>query len=79
MPKVNSKKSFKDYIEFRVLLLNNGIKNLNEFAKFMGYGAAAVSERFSGKQNWKLKDLTYMSKKFNISMDELVTLLEIKY
>ena len=78
MSKVNSKKSFRDYIEFRVILLQNGIKDLGGFAKFMGYGASAVSERFSGKHNWKLKDLTYMSGKFKVSMDELVKLLEIE-
>lgn len=78
MSRVNSKKTFKDYIEFRVLLLQNGIKNLSEFAKFMGCGAASVSERFSKKHAWKLNDLIYMSKKFGVSIDELVTLLEVK-
>lgn len=78
MSRVNSKKTFKDYIEFRVLLLQNGIKNLGEFAKFMGCSQATVSEKFSKKHAWRLKDLTYMSKKFSVSLDELVRLLEVK-
>ena len=78
MSRVNSKKTFKDYIEFRVLLLQNGIKNLSEFAKFMGCSLGSVSEKFSKKHAWRLKDLTYMSNKFSVSMDELVRLLEVK-
>lgn len=78
MFKVTSKrKSFKDYVQFRKLLLDNNIKSLGEFAEFMGYKSAAVSERFSGKKKWKLNDLTFMAKKFKVSLDELVKMLEI--
>jgi predicted transcriptional regulator len=73
-----SKKYFDDYTKFRSILLNYNIKNLNSFAKFMGLGIAAVSERFSGKRAWKLKELSYISKKFNITLDELASLLEIQ-
>jgi len=75
MPK--SKKTFKDYMEFRIVLLNNGIKDQSEFAKFMGLGNAAISERFSGKQDWRTRELIFMSKKFKLLLDEIVRLLEI--
>lgn len=76
-PEKKSKKSFQDYLEFRVLLLNNGIKNLKEFAEFMGYRPASVSEKFSGNRKWKLEDLMYMSDKFKVPIDELVKLLKV--
>jgi hypothetical protein len=72
-----SKKTFKDYLEFRILLLNNGIKSQREFARFIGLGGAAISERFSGKQDWKLKELLFMSSRFGKTVDELCSLLEI--
>ncbi len=74
----NHSKTFKDYLEFRVLLLNNGIKNQTEFAKFIGLGGAAVSERFSRKQDWKLKELVFMSQRFKRTIDELCAMLDIK-
>jgi len=73
---VKSKK-FKDYLEFRIILLKNNLKDQNGLAKFLGLGAAAISERFSGKQKWKLEELRFMSKKLNKTMDELCELLEI--
>jgi tRNA(His) 5'-end guanylyltransferase len=72
-----SKKTFKDYLEFRVILLNNGIKSQREFAEFIGLKPAAVSERFSGNQDWKLKELLFMSTRFNMSIDDLCKLLDI--
>lgn len=72
------KKYFDDYTKFRSILLNNNIKDLNAFGKFMGLGAAAVSERFSGKRAWKLKELIFISKKFKITIDELAELLELQ-
>lgn len=73
-----AKLSYKDYLEFRVILLKNNIKDQNAFARFLGLGAAAISERFSKKQNWKLKELLFMAEKFKLTVDELVALLEIK-
>jgi predicted transcriptional regulator len=73
-----SKLSYKDYLEFRVILLKNSIKDQNAFAKFLGLGAAAISERFSKKQNWRLKELIFMADKFKLTVDEVITLLEIK-
>jgi predicted transcriptional regulator len=78
MAKPITKKSFKDYSEFRVILLKNNINDLGSLAKFLGLGISAVSERFSKKQNWKLKDLLRMSKKFSITVDEIVSMLDIK-
>jgi predicted transcriptional regulator len=73
-----TKKYFDDYTKFRSILLNHNIKDLNGFAKLMGLGAAAVSERFSGKRSWKLKELNFMSKKFKLTLDEVVLLLELE-
>jgi hypothetical protein len=73
-----AKKYFDDYTKFRSVLLNHNIKDLNAFGKFMGLGAAAVSERFSGKRAWKMKELLFMSKKFNLTLDELSVLLELQ-
>jgi hypothetical protein len=73
-----SKKYFDDFTKFRSILLNHNIKNIGAFGKFMGLGAAAVSERFTGKRSWKMKELLFMAKKFNITLDELVELLELK-
>ena len=73
-----AKKYFDDYTRFRSVLLNFNIKNLNAFAKFMGLGAAAASERFSGKRDWRYKELLFMSKKFKLTLDELAILLELQ-
>jgi predicted transcriptional regulator len=70
-------KRFRDYLKFRCILLDNNIKDLSEFAKFLGLGRPAVSERFSGKQKWRLEELKFMGKKFNKTLDELDKLLEI--
>lgn len=75
---VKTKKYFDDYTKFRSLLLNHNIKDLNAFARFMGLGIAAVSERFSGKRSWKLKELRFMSIKFKLTLDEIVFLLELE-
>ena len=73
-----SQKTFKDFLEFRIILLNNEIKTQAEFSKFIGLCGGAVSERFSGKQDWKLKELIFMSRRFKKTIDELCLMLEIK-
>lgn len=75
MPKFH--KYFKDYLEFRTILLGNNIKNQSEFATFLGLGDAAISQRFSQKQEWRLKELIFMAKKFGKPIDELCKMLDI--
>jgi len=73
--KEKSKITFKDYVSFRKLLLDNGIKTMSEFARFMGYRPSTVSLKFAGKCKWKLDDLIYMSEKFKVTLDELAKML----
>jgi hypothetical protein len=63
MPTSKKKKAFKDYTEFRVILLKNNIKDQSGLSKFLGLSPTSVSERFSKNQDWKLKDLLRMSKR----------------
>lgn len=66
-----SKGKNKRFLTIRICLLKEGmtIKNL---AETLGLSISGVNKKLTGTSEWNLEELIIMSKKFGISIDELI-------